>query len=534
MLSMGMDVYYLILLPIEKRYLTGLHVLLSAVLVSKVAGILSFLAHGQGTGRARKYLDRRLRLFGFPLQLPRRVMRETRSRIVAIELLEVVAIVVFICLFTLSVTSFNYTAFSSSPGSISVSTALFVKIFSTALFAGCLAYDTDFVLALGYFGFLGFIMKYYVGYMQRRRRELGGWPYAYSYNSTRFNICVFAKCIDVCVGVLVWLALRTVPWRGLATDLRVFYGFLLCTMLVCDVWICVLVAGVYWLLGKQSELLELDDEGEGEVSDDSELDELAMRNSESPKKQRRKSGRLKSYPDNLTANRRTDKTNSIPAVTEKQVNRARERLRAAEKRAKLLKNRRELQYYVDKDDVDSNSQGSDSLQDGHASSESDDGDEGDVGPDTGLEHVEINIEPRSRTQSSGQFSGAKARMPFADRLNLRVTTGAANDENIVVDDVTVHPRRLSHSGSDGDRDSAGRDTPTKLLRQYNMQYNRGGVEGSQFDSEQHRLEETSNFGSSRRSGKQAARNPLSRNSIGGDLPSMYVMVSERMTSVLSR
>jgi hypothetical protein len=305
-------------------------------------------------------------------------------------------------------------------------------------------------------------------------------------------------------------------------------------MLVCDVWICVLVAGVYWLLGKQSELLELDDEGEGEVSDDSELDELAMRNSDSPKKQRRKSSRLKSYPDNLTSNRRTDKTNSIPAVTEKQVNRARERLRAAEKRAKLLKNRRELQYYVDKDDVDSNSQGSDSLQDGQASSESDDGDEGDVGPDTGLEHVEINIEPRSRTQSSGQFSGAKARMPFADRLNLRVTTGAANDENIVVDDVTVHPRRLSHSGSDGDRDSAGRDTPTKLLRQYNMQYNRGGVEGSQFDSEQHRLEETSNFGSSRRSGKQAARNPLSRNSIGGDLPSMYVMVSERMTSVLSR
>jgi hypothetical protein len=91
----------------------------------------------------------RLRLFGVPLQLPRRIMREVRSRILAIELLEVVCAVLFLALFCLSLTTFNYTLFDVAAGSISVSTALFAKLVSTCLLIGCLLYDTDIILALG-------------------------------------------------------------------------------------------------------------------------------------------------------------------------------------------------------------------------------------------------------------------------------------------------------------------------------------------------------------------------------------------------
>lgn len=76
-------------------------------------------------------------------------MREVRSRIVAIELLEAVGVLVFCVLFALSITSFNYPAFSTSAGTISISTALFVKMLGALLVLLCLLWDTDVVLALG-------------------------------------------------------------------------------------------------------------------------------------------------------------------------------------------------------------------------------------------------------------------------------------------------------------------------------------------------------------------------------------------------
>jgi hypothetical protein len=59
MLSMGLDIYYLVLFPVSNKNTVTLKVLVVLVFVSKLAGILSFLSTGQGTSRARKYLDRR-------------------------------------------------------------------------------------------------------------------------------------------------------------------------------------------------------------------------------------------------------------------------------------------------------------------------------------------------------------------------------------------------------------------------------------------------------------------------------------------
>ena len=130
---------------------------------------------------------------------------------------------------------------------------------------------------IGYFGCLGFAMNYLKRYTNRRKDELGGWPYAYMYNELRFQFLTIAKFVDVCVGVMVWIALSGLSWRGMAGALRVFTGFTIVTMVATDIWMPVLFGAVYWLLGKKQELIE---EEIVEQSDDSELDELAVREQE--------------------------------------------------------------------------------------------------------------------------------------------------------------------------------------------------------------------------------------------------------------
>jgi hypothetical protein len=358
-------------------------------------------------------------------------------------------------------------------------------------------------------------MKFYVAYTQRRKRELGGWPYAYSFSSTRYNGCVFMKAVDVCVGICVWVSLRGVAWRGLATDLAVYYACVILVMIMADVWTGLLCLCVYWLLGKHQELLEADsddDDDNGEdvergtrdrdnESDDSELDDLEIRTPNSklstPDTDRGKARTGKRRP--------SDKHKKGQGGGDKHTNEsiAKERMKAAKKRARLLQHRREMLYYMNNDkggDEDDDDELSDEDEEeksdysaSNSDSDSDESDDDEV-DDRDIDiAVDVSRSTITRGNRNDQFAANTARINHGpnsnnsssrNKFNLRIKTQLQQSGNAG----TKVMNRHSHSGSDGDRDSTGtntnRNTPTKFLDAYKRQYARGSSLGSIQDEQE--------------------------------------------------
>ncbi len=246
-----------------------------------------FLQHARGTMKARKYLWRRFRLFLIPLNEPRRIMKDVRGRIMAVGWLQLVATCIYFSTFIASITTFGYQMMSGSHRSgVSLPMFLLFKgISSAAIFIGIIL-DTDVILALAFFGCFGWNMRYVKKYMRQKREELGGWPYAYFFNSTRYTLLSVVKGIDFLWGVIGWVTVSTNMGKGFQTlesSLRFFISIIALTLVVTDVWVPILMYCINWLLRRHDFMLQTETLSD---SDDSELDELGIRNQPSPLKTR--------------------------------------------------------------------------------------------------------------------------------------------------------------------------------------------------------------------------------------------------------
>jgi hypothetical protein len=86
---------------------------------------------GAPVARARKFLSRRTRVFCLTWKLPRRLMREIRNRVLAVQLAQLIVSIFMFALFLLSITRLGYAMSPSNPHSnygISPAVFLFVKV----------------------------------------------------------------------------------------------------------------------------------------------------------------------------------------------------------------------------------------------------------------------------------------------------------------------------------------------------------------------------------------------------------------------
>ena len=262
-----------------------LPVLLPAVAAAKAVALATFLRRAPGTGRARKYLVRRFRLFFFPLHEPRRIMREIRARILAIGWISFVAVVVFAGLFVVAIVAFSYAQlFNAGKYGITLSGFLILKTVSSAVVLAGVLYDADVVLCLGYFGCLAFTcgMAYVKSYTRRKKEQLGGWPHAFAFNELRFKFLAFLKVIDFGIGLVGCFHLSMLFGVGFLSQpgaMKAFVSLILLALAVTDWWGWVLFASVFWLHGRLEEAALV---GELDNSDDSELDELGVRGTLAP------------------------------------------------------------------------------------------------------------------------------------------------------------------------------------------------------------------------------------------------------------
>jgi hypothetical protein len=269
--SIAVDVIRMTIYGYTSSYLAGF----IFISLFKAALLTSLLYNTTAASRrARKYLVRRLRLFGIFCQQPRRIMRDIRARMLAIGWMELVAAVYYLICSLLSITLFDYSIFFLSQN---LSIYLLVKAVSSfILFLGIL-YDTDVVLCLWYFGCLSCAVSYVRKYINIKRIEFGGWPLAFSFYLLRFQIFLFFKSIDVLIGIYGWIILA--PYFGpdflnVETKLKIFVSFVVFAQLSTDVWVPLLLYVVQWLLRRKKVLKAL---ALLEVSDDSEIDEFELR-----------------------------------------------------------------------------------------------------------------------------------------------------------------------------------------------------------------------------------------------------------------
>ncbi len=274
-----LDCKYLLLGEYPVMVMVFVRAVIILCICSKCIFIYEFLVTNRNESyrRARKYLFRRMRIFMLPLgPEPRRLMRDVRARILALGILHLFLGFMYLLFFGLSLTVISYIGFVFAATSLNISTFLAFKTLTSLAVLTGIWYDTDTVLTLGYFGLMGFCMKYLKKYVKNKRKQLGGWPYPYYFNKTRFAVVTGLKVVDVLIGIVGWFMLDEVygtsAWRE--TSVRWFLGFLYFLFLLGDFWSSLLFIGVHYLLSKVE--IKLANE-ELELSDDSEIDEFGIR-----------------------------------------------------------------------------------------------------------------------------------------------------------------------------------------------------------------------------------------------------------------
>ena len=278
-LSIFFDFKYLLLGAYSAVVAVFIRAVIILCICTKCLFIYEFLVTNRNESyrRARKYLFRRLRIFMVPYgPEPRRLMRDIRARVLALGALHLFTGFMYLLFFGLSFTVISYIGFVFADTTLNISTFLAMKTVTTGVVLTGIGYDTDVILTLGYFGFMGFCMKYLKKYVKKKRKQLGGWPYPYYFNRTRFNLVTAAKALDVLVGIVGWYMLDaaygTSAWRE--TSVRWYLGFLYFLFLLGDFWCTLLFMGLHYLVAKMEVKLV---NNELEASDDSEIDEFGIR-----------------------------------------------------------------------------------------------------------------------------------------------------------------------------------------------------------------------------------------------------------------
>ena len=264
------------------------------VFLSKMLALYQFLWYTKNAAKARKYFIRRVRVFLIPWARPKNIMREMRSRILAIELLQFAAIIAYMTLFFVAIIHLGYSDLVTGPRQgVAMAAFLPLKTVSSGLVFYGLFTDTDVVLCLAHFGILGGCMKSVKAYVRKKFEEYEGWPLAYGLNKYRFYVVTFIKFVDWCWGLAGWAALGTTfgeRYYGLGDNLKAFVGSCVFILCLTDIYIPILFGVIYWMMGENKHRLEVivkEHQRSGELtaefddgdhaSDDSELDDFGFR-----------------------------------------------------------------------------------------------------------------------------------------------------------------------------------------------------------------------------------------------------------------
>ena len=120
-------------------------------------------------------------------------------------------------------------------------------------------------------------MRFVKDYTRSKRQELGGWPYPFFFNSTRFAFFEAGKVIDFVWGIVGWSTLSVSfgsSYNNLEASLRFVVTMVYVTLFFSDIWGSLLTYSVHWLIRRHAVLDEHDALSD---SDDSELDDLGIR-----------------------------------------------------------------------------------------------------------------------------------------------------------------------------------------------------------------------------------------------------------------
>jgi hypothetical protein len=247
-----------------------------------------FLLNVKGSARVRKYMHRRFRLFLFPFEQPKRIMRDIRGRYLALAWLHVISFLMLITLWVVLVFGLDYyvyflTGFSTKY----LSWFLAGKAFTTLLCIFGLWYDIDVCLCLSHFGCCVFTMPAIRRYIRQRRAVLGGYPLAVSFFSFRFQLWQILKSVDILVGIGLWiiLVLNAGSQQEVEASMYIYLGSLGFVLIVSDVWSLLIIAGIRWLWSRHKMLQRIPESLRAEIpsaqasvnSDDSELDDFNLR-----------------------------------------------------------------------------------------------------------------------------------------------------------------------------------------------------------------------------------------------------------------
>ena len=192
--------------------------------------------------------------------IPRRLLRDIRARILAIEWIQFFLLITYVACFILSITTFEfyfYNATPSSPVKVSISLFLMGKCITSAIIFFGLIVDTNIILCLAYFGCMGFCMKRFKEYIRKKRDEYGGWPLAFAYNKYRFYVIAFLKFCDWVWGLVGWVILGSMLGKDLDVlndALKAAVSVIILLLIVSDLWIPLLVLNNLWLIKKHNKL----------------------------------------------------------------------------------------------------------------------------------------------------------------------------------------------------------------------------------------------------------------------------------------
>lgn len=258
----------------------------SLLVIGKMGLFVAFLRRTKGASRVRRYLHRRFRLFGPVFSLPRRLMREVRSRFLALLAVHLLTVVMYVILLIIFFIPLQYSSiYLPSYINDNLPILLSVKIGTQTLCSLGLLIDTDLKLCFWTFGLLAFYPNYIRRYIADVKSTLGGEPLSFSFHAPRFFIWQVVKGLDFIIGLGLWsLLLPALFHSHQEAGIRAFCSVLAFTLFVSDVWAgLVLVRALRWLLKRKrahTKLLQ-QETGQDPASDDSELEDFKLRDESS-------------------------------------------------------------------------------------------------------------------------------------------------------------------------------------------------------------------------------------------------------------